>query len=400
MCGAQWLIQSPIDSDGDPSDLKGPCHEVRFLQNAIALGLFAAIGPFAIDMYLPALPPIAADLGASTAATQMTLMAFFIAFGVGQIVYGPMSDMIGRKPPLYFGLGRVRRSAASAAGWRRSIEWLIFFRFIQGIGAAAVHGDAARDHPRPAHRRRGDAPDVARHAGLQRLADPGAAHRQRADRALRLARGLRRGRRSSRSSASSSSPAPARDAARRRTRMPRQPRQRPRGFGSSSATRRFLGLTFIGGLGMASFFAFLASSSFIYIDHFGLTPTEYSLAFSVNAIGFIGASQFAAKLGERYGLRRVIVDRGASPTPITATLLFALTAAGVDNLATLHGGAALRRLRLPGLVIPLDDGAGAGGARARSPAWRRRSAARCRSCRRADDRDREPSSSTARRCRW
>ena len=49
------------------------------------------------------------------------------------------------------------------------------------------------------------------------------------------------------------------------------------GYGVLIRDLRFLGLTFIGGLGMASFFAFLASSSFIYIDHFGLTPTEYSL---------------------------------------------------------------------------------------------------------------------------
>ena len=74
------------------------------------------------------------------------------------------------------------------------------------------------------------------------------------------------------------------------------------GYGMLLRDRRFLGLTFIGGLGMSSFFAFLASSSFIYIDHFGLTPTQYSLAFSVNAIGFIGSSQFAARLGARFGL--------------------------------------------------------------------------------------------------
>ena len=53
-----------------------------FAKNAIVLGLLSAIGPFAIDMYLPALPAIAADLQASTAATQMTLIAFFMAFGV------------------------------------------------------------------------------------------------------------------------------------------------------------------------------------------------------------------------------------------------------------------------------------------------------------------------------
>ena len=64
-----------------------------FARNAIVLGLLSAIGPFAIDMYLPALPAIAADLHASTAATQMTLMVFFVSFGVCQIFYGPISDM-------------------------------------------------------------------------------------------------------------------------------------------------------------------------------------------------------------------------------------------------------------------------------------------------------------------
>src|SRR5579872_4223650 len=84
-------------------DKKGPNLKLsRYAKDAIVLGLFAAIGPFAIDMYLPALPNIAANLHASTAATQMTLTLFFLAFGLCQIVYGPISDMIGRKPPLYF----------------------------------------------------------------------------------------------------------------------------------------------------------------------------------------------------------------------------------------------------------------------------------------------------------
>ena len=64
----------------------------------------SAIGPFAIDMYLPALPSIGADLGASTAAVQMSLLVFFLSMGFGQIVFGPISDMVGRKPPLYVGL--------------------------------------------------------------------------------------------------------------------------------------------------------------------------------------------------------------------------------------------------------------------------------------------------------
>ncbi len=78
--------------------------KTSYAKNAIVLGLLAAVGPFAIDMYLPALPTIAADLHATTAATQMTLTAFFVAFGLSQLVYGPVADMVGRKPPLYFGL--------------------------------------------------------------------------------------------------------------------------------------------------------------------------------------------------------------------------------------------------------------------------------------------------------
>src|SRR3546814_6091911 len=75
-----------------------------FLRNALILGLLTAIGPFAIDMYLPALPSIGASLAADPDAVLMSLTAFFITFAGGQLVYGPVSDMVGRKPPLYFGL--------------------------------------------------------------------------------------------------------------------------------------------------------------------------------------------------------------------------------------------------------------------------------------------------------
>ena len=95
-----------------------------FAKSAIVLGLLAAVGPFAIDMYLPALPTISENLGTSTAATQMTLMVFFVAFGVCQIVYGPVSDMVGRKPPLYFGLALFALGSVGCA-LSPSIAWLI-----------------------------------------------------------------------------------------------------------------------------------------------------------------------------------------------------------------------------------------------------------------------------------
>jgi DHA1 family bicyclomycin/chloramphenicol resistance-like MFS transporter len=122
------------------------------------------------------------------------------------------------------------------------------------------------------------------------------------------------------------------------------------GFGLLLRHPRFMGLTFIGGLGMASFFAFLASSSFIYIDRFGLTPTQYSLAFAGNAVGFIGASQFAASLGERFGTARVIVV-AVSLYAAFALALLALTASGIDSLAVLIAFLWLAFACL-GLVIP------------------------------------------------
>ncbi|WHI50296.1 hypothetical protein P3339_17860 [Microbulbifer sp. MLAF003] len=69
------------------------------IKMALILGLLSCVGPVAIDMYLPALPDIAASFGAPIEAAQYTLMSYFIAFGVCQLIYGPASDMFGRKPP-------------------------------------------------------------------------------------------------------------------------------------------------------------------------------------------------------------------------------------------------------------------------------------------------------------
>ncbi len=113
----------------------GPMQK-NFLSKALVLGLVSAIGPFAIDMYLPALPSIGHELGASMGAVQASLMAFFAALAVGQVVYGTASDMLGRKLPMYvslvlFGVASIGCALAP------DIETLIFWRFIQGLGASA-----------------------------------------------------------------------------------------------------------------------------------------------------------------------------------------------------------------------------------------------------------------------
>ena len=319
-----------------------------FVKNAIVLGLLSAIGPFAIDMYLPALPAIASDLQASTAATQMTLMAFFVAFGVCQIVYGPVSDMVGRKPPLYFGIV-LFAFGSIGCGLAPSISWLIFFRFVQGLGAAAV-----MVIPRAVIRDLHTGADATRLMSLVMLVfsvSPILAPLVGSGLivpfgwrvvfvAVTLASVL--------SFLLVAFVLPE-------TRPPEERvevsvRSVLNGFGELFRDWRFLGLTFIGGFGMASFFAFLASSSFIYIGHFGLTPTQYGLTFSVNAISFIGASQFSGYLTERFGIARVI-SVAVSCFTVATLALFAMTAAGVDNLAALVVMLFIANAWL-GLVIP------------------------------------------------
>jgi DHA1 family bicyclomycin/chloramphenicol resistance-like MFS transporter len=320
----------------------------NYAKNAIVLGLLAAVGPFAIDMYLPALPTIAADLHASTAATQMTLMSFFVAFGVCQVVYGPLSDMIGRKPPLYFGLALFTIGSIGCAA-SAGIGWLIFFRFVQGIGASSV-----MVIPRAIIRDLHTGIEATKLMALVMLVlsvSPILAPVTGS--ALIVPFGWR-------AVFVAVTVVAVLSVVLVALYLPetRPPEDRIKvsiasvlsGFGHLLQDRHFLALTFIGGLGMASFFVFLASSSFVYIGHYGLTPTQYSVAFSANAIGFIGASQFAAKLGARFGMARV-VTAAVSLYALFALILLALTALGVDSLAVLIALIFIAFACL-GLVIP------------------------------------------------
>ena len=111
-------------------------------------------------------------------ATQFTLTAFFAAFGVSQLVYGPLSDQFGRKPPLYVGLAIFLVGTLGCA-LAPTIGALIAARLRAGARRGDGDGGAAGDHPRPAHRAGGDAADGDGDAGDLGLADAGAARRQR-----------------------------------------------------------------------------------------------------------------------------------------------------------------------------------------------------------------------------
>lgn len=302
------------------------------VRNAVILGLLTAIGPFAIDMYLPALPSIGRDLDAGTVPVQMSLLVFFLSMGFGQIFVGPISDMMGRKAPLFIGLALfVVGSIGSAMA--PTVEWLIAFRFLQGLGASP-----GMVVPRAVVRDLHTGIEAARLMSLLMLVFSISpilapltgsfiieAFGWRAIfwsvmvaalvAAVLLATSLKETRPAEQRIGSSLASAMA-------------------GYRFLMGDRNFLGLTFIGGFALASFFVYLASSSFILIDHYGLTPSVYGVFFSINAVAFFAMSQMTGMLGERFGLRRVVRVAVASYATVMVALL-AVMASGMQSLSVM-----------------------------------------------------------------
>jgi DHA1 family bicyclomycin/chloramphenicol resistance-like MFS transporter len=304
----------------------------RYLKMALVLGLLSAIGPFAIDMYLPALPAIGASLGAEVGAVQFSLTAFFLSLGVGQLLYGPVSDMVGRKPPLYFGLGLFTLASIGCA-LASDIQTLVALRFLQGLGAAAgmaIPRAVVRDLHTGTEAARlmsllmlvfSVSPILAPLAGSGVIALTGWrgvfwAVALASVAGLALVYGALQETRSEADRVESSLGSAL------------------RAYALLLRDWHYLGLVGIGSTALAGFFVFLAGSPFVLINHYGLTPTQYSLAFSFNAIAFIGASQFTGVLGKRFGLVR-LVKFAASASGVVMTALLAYYLAGGDRLAVL-----------------------------------------------------------------
>ncbi|WP_136637416.1 multidrug effflux MFS transporter [Pseudooceanicola onchidii] len=327
------------------------------LRLALILGLLSAVGPFAIDMYLPALPAIATDLGATEAAVQVTLTAYFLAFGVAQLIYGPMADATGRKKPLLIGL-MIFAAGSVGATFAGDITALTGWRFVQGLGGAAL-----MVVPRAVIRDRYTGTEATKlmamimlvisvspmlaplaGAGVIAVADWRAIFV-----VLLLASGLS---------------IALLTFALEETLAP-ESRQTPRLAPMLAGAKRllsdpvFMALTFVGGFGMASFFVFIASASFVYTSEFGLSPTGFSIAFAVNAIGFFGASQVAAPLGARIGIGR-LVRIGVTGFCLATLTLACIALAGLASFPVIVAGLLIGNAFL-GLVIPttmvlaLDD---------------------------------------------
>ena len=323
---------------------------------ALLLGLITAVGPFAIDSYLPALPTLGASLHASPAAVQMSLTVFFMIIGVCQLFYGPISDVFGRKPPIYAGLA-IFAVASVGCALAPTIEVLIGFRALQAFGACA-----GMVIPRAIVRDLYTGHEAAKLMALLMLVmsvSPILAP---------LAGSLVISLWSWREVFAALAVVAVACLVMTVVQLPEtHPAERRLGktlgsaFGSYGALLRdpvFTGLSVVSGFGLATFFVFIGSAPFVYIEHYGLTPTQFSLGFAVNAASFFAMSQLTASLSARFGLAPVI--RWSVMAVAAVMVLLAVTTLWVDNLALmmtlLFIGFGFLGLLLPAAgVLSLED---------------------------------------------
>ena len=307
-----------------------------YYQLVVTLGALTAMGPLAIDMYLPALPTVAREFGSSAAAVQVSLSVYFIGMAAGQFVYGPVSDRIGRKRTLCFGLLLFLVSSVGCALAQR-VEVLVVFRLTQALGGCAslvIPRAVVRDYfdEREAVRVLsvlmlvfGLAPILAPLVGGQLLIHFGWRsifwlHAGYA--AFWLAVVLL--------SLDESLPVERR-------------RRDPFGtvlaiYGRLLRDRTYMGHVLTGSLVFAGLLAYIAGSPFVFIELYKVPPERYGLFFGSNAIGIISASQLNRWLARR-----------TDPRQVLALVLPLSMAAGVVLLIDAYTGFG----DFPGILVPL-----------------------------------------------
>lgn len=260
----------------------------------LVLGGLAAFAPLSIDMYLPAFPAIAADLGVPAGQVQYTLAAYFLGMALGQAFHGPLADRFGRKPPLYAGLA-LYLAASIGCALAGDVAWLTALRFLQALGGCVcivVPMAMVRDRFDPQTSARvlsrlmlvmGLAPMLAPLAGSAVLAGAG----WRAVFWILAACGAAALVASARVLPESLPPQRRRDTS---------PLKAVRTYAGLLGDRRFLGHALATGFANAGMFAYIAASPFVLIELHGLSPQAYGLVFGGNALGLVLAAQLNHRL--------------------------------------------------------------------------------------------------------
>lgn len=302
----------------------------------VVLGLMVALGPLTIDMYLPALPKIADELGVSSSVAQLTLTGTLAGLALGQLIVGPLSDSLGRRRPLMAGIV-LHMLASLLCLFAPDITTLGVARGLQGMGAAAamvvaiaVVGDLFTESVAATVMSRlmlvlGVAPVVAPSLGAAVLLKASwhwvfAALVLMAG-ALLLVAVL---------ALPETLPA-----------SHRRP-LKVRGIGATYVQLlrdvRFVVLVLVGALGMSGLFAYIAGASFVLQGRYGLDQQAFALVFGAGAIALIGATQF-----------NVVLLRRFAPQTIVLWALVAASAGGAVfiGLSVAHVGGLL------GFVLPV-----------------------------------------------
>src|SRR5918997_2712850 len=273
-------------------------------RDVVILGMLSTFGPLSLDLYLPALPSLAAELEASTSAAQLTLTSCLVGLAVGQLIAGPLSDRFGRRPPLIIGLvAYALASLLCAFAWTVSV--LIVFRLVQGLAGAAglvIARAVARDLYEG---RRlaiffsrlvlisGLAPVIAPVLGGQLnlvMSWRGIFGVLGVIGIILLAAGM--------FGVPETLPASRRVRGGLGTTL--------RGFRALFRDRFFLGVALASGLAGASMFAYIAGATFVLQRIYGLSPQGFSLAFGVNSVGIMAAAQLSGRLTGRMSPLRVL----------------------------------------------------------------------------------------------
>ncbi len=279
-----------------PGDSITPRRRVLYI---ILLGALTALGPFTIDLYLPAFPVLEADFQTSAAAIQLTLSGTMIGFALGQLIVGPLSDKVGRRIPL-LSVTALHVLASIGAAMAPTLELLSAARVLQGAGAAAGGVVAAAIVRDLFGGKRlvvmlsrlalvsGVAPVLAPLVGSALLlvmpwrgifvvlAIYGAIMLVSA--AVFIPETL--------------------PAARRNERGTTTVWQR---YKSVFSDRVFIGVLIIGGMTFSGLFSYLSSSSFLFQGMYGFNAQQYGLLFAANSLGVVVGVQVAARLAARYG---------------------------------------------------------------------------------------------------
>lgn len=290
------------------------------------LGALTAFAPMSIDMYLPSLPAIGADLRASEAQTQSTVAAFFAGMAIGQFFYGPASDRFGRRGPILLGVG-IYVAASVACALATSADMLIASRFVQALGGCAggvVARAVVRDRFNHTETARmlslltlimGLAPILAPILGGALLSLGGWRLNFWALAIFGLACGgatllwLKESR-SAETAAQAASENPL------------------KAYLALLAQPRLVGYALAGALNGATLFTYISASPGLLIGTYGISPQHFGWVFGLNAAGVIGASQ-----ANRILLRRQTPDQVLARFSVIAVIAsIALTIAAVTGV--------------------------------------------------------------------